>query len=309
MPLTYDQDSRLKDLLPVLDEYGEWVARVMRQVFYPESEQDPQVLAIPGSFKNWAVQAAKDEVIAPEILLRLQRINDDLGLQADRMVKDALASRFKPELKRYDAFMTLYDEFVVHVRRLERDMAVTDSGFDVLTGLRSRQMLMVDLAREMERRSRRGKPFCLALARIDHYDRIKANLPGADFENLLRAVADIIKLCMRSFDDAYRLGDGEFLMSLKQTDMSGGTAGLTRLRKLLEERAPYYTMDGREMRLTMSSCVAEPQPGDALEDLMAHMRQDLDRFGGDAETALEHLEVSPLQRFVHGLDDESKKTH
>jgi diguanylate cyclase (GGDEF)-like protein len=188
-------------------------------------------------------------------------------------------------------------------------MAMTDSGFDMLTGLRSRQMLTKDLEREMERRSRRGRPFCLALARIDHYAEMKANLPQADYETIISAVGEIIKLCMRSFDDAYRLGNGEFLMCLKQADMTGGTAGLGRLRKLLEEKAPYYTLKGQEVRLTMSSCVAEPQPGDDFESLMDNMRIDLDRFGGDAEMALEYLEVSPLERFVNALDDESKKTH
>jgi hypothetical protein len=101
------------------------------------------------------------------------------------------------------------------------------------------------------------------------------------------------------------MNDGEFLMCMKQTEMSGGSAGLNRLKKLLEERAPFFHLGGQDMRLTMSSCVAEPQPGDQVEDLIANMRKDLNRYGGDAETALEYFEISPLQRFVSGLDDGS----
>lgn len=309
MPLTYDQDTHLKALLPVLDEHGEWLGRIMRQIFYPETNQNPDTLAAPESFQAWIALVTGQELIPLETLDQLHRMHMDMSTMAAQMVYDSASAQYKPDIKKFDAFMTLYDEFVAHVRRLERDIALTDSGFDMLTGLRSRQMLMKDLEREMERRSRRGRPFCLALARIDHYAEMKANLPQADYNTLIGAVGEIIKLCMRSFDDAYRLGDGEFLMCLKQADMAGGTAGLARLRKLLEEKAPYYALNGQEMRLTMSSCVAEPQPGDNFENLMANMRIDLDRFGGDAETALEYLELSPLERFVSALDDESKKTH
>jgi diguanylate cyclase len=309
MPLTYDQNSQLKALLPVLDEHGEWLGRIMRQIFYPETNQNPDTLVAPVSFQSWVKAAMQNELIPEDTLTQLRRMHEDMSSVAGQMVYDSASAQYKPDIKKFDAFMTLYDEFVAHVRRIERDMAMTDSGFDLLTGLRSRQMLTKDLEKEMERRSRRGKPFCLALARIDHYAEMKANLPQADYEQIISAVGEIIKLCMRSFDDAYRLGNGEFLMCLKQADMTGGTAGLARLRKLLEEHAPYYTLNGQEVRLTMSSCVAEPQPGDDFESMMDNMRIDLDRFGGDAETALEYLEVSPLERFVNALDEESKKTH
>lgn len=309
MPLTYDQDSHLKALLPVLDEHGEWLGRIMRQIFYPETNQNPDTLTAPESFQGWIKLVTQHDLIPFDRLHQLSQMHQDMSNMAAQMVYDSASAQYKPDIKKFDGFMTLYDEFIAHVRRLERDIAMTDSGFDILTGLRSRQMLMKDLEREMERRSRRGRPFCLALARIDHYAEMKANLSQADYDILIVAVSEIIKLCMRSFDDAYRLGDGEFLMCLKQADLTGGTAGLARLRSLLEEKAPYYMLNGQEIRLTMSSCVAEPQPGDDFETLMANMRIDLDRFGGSSATALEYLEVSPLERFVSALDEENKKTH
>lgn len=309
MPLTYEQDSRLKALLPVLEEHGEWMGRILRQIFYPESDQAPEFLVIPKSFDLWIAQAVEGDMISPDMHDKLRRMHDDLGGIAAEMIAQSDSIKFKPDIARYDAFMVIYDEFISHVRRLERDVAMADNGIDFLTGLRSRQMLMKDLEREMERRSRRGRPFCLALARIDHYADMKASLSPPDYERVVGEVGNIIKLCMRSFDDAYRLGKGEFLMSLKQTDLTGGTAGLGRLRKLLEEKAPSYVLKGKDIHLTMSSCVAEPQPGDDFEALMNNMRVDLDRFGGHDEAALEYLEQSPLQRFVSALDDDGKKIH
>lgn len=309
MALTYDHDTYIKALAPVLEEHGEWLGRVMRSVFYPELEQVIDTLAIPDSFRVWSLSAGQDETLGVDVLERLKRLHAELAAAGAALVQESAAAKNKPDFKKFDAFITLYEEFIAHVRRLDRDLMASGNGIDILTGLRSRQMLMKDLEREMERRARRGRPFCLALARVDHYAEMKANLPQEDYETVVKAISAIIKQCMRSFDDAYRLSNGEFLMSLKQTDKTGGAAALTRLRKLLEENAPYYTMNGQEKRLTMSSCVAEPQPGDDFETMMGNMRQDLDRFGGDAETALEYIELSPLERFVNTLEEESKKTH
>lgn len=309
MPLTYEQDSRFSVLAPVLDEHAEWFNRVVRQVFYPEKKLNDDLLAVPDSFDNWAAQAGKDETVLAESLKRMRRVHSDMRQAADYLLKDSVNTREKPEVKQFDTFVILYDEFVSHLRRIERDAAIADSGIDSLTGLRTRQVMARDLERELERRSRRGRPFCLALARIDNYEQIKTKLSPEEHDRILVEISEIIKLCIRSFDDAYRDADGEFIMCLKQTEMSGGTAGLTRLRKLMEERSPYYVLNGREIRLTLSSCVAEPQPGDTIDDMIGNMRNDLNKYAIGSETMLEYFELSPLQRFVSGLDEGVKKPH
>jgi diguanylate cyclase (GGDEF)-like protein len=313
MPLTYDQDSRLKALSPVLDEHAEWFGRVIRQVFYPDPNANQDLLAAPDGFEHWAREAESEDAVEAPALLRMRRLYNDMRSSASDLVNHSMISPEKPVKKKFDSFVILCDEFVAHIRRMEREMALSDSGIDLLTGLRTRKVMNKDIERELERRSRRGRPFCLALARIDHYAAMKDSLSQQDHDAVMISAAEIIKQCIRSFDDAYRLNDGEFLMCLKQTEMSGGSAGLNRLKKLLEEHAPYYSMQGQDVRLSMSSCVAEPQPGDLIEDLITNMRADLDRYGGDAETALEYFELSPLQRFVSdqpsvddGLD---KKPH
>lgn len=304
MPLTYEQNDQLKALAPVLDEHAEWFSHVMRQVAYPDTQQSPHVLSIPGSFRKWIAGAQNDEDIPAETVEGLSSLYRDLEDHSRRLLDGAMNGA-RPDIKGFDHFVMLYEEFVSHLRRLERDVALSDSGFDVLTGLRSRQVMAHDIERELQRRARRGWPFCLALARIDHHDRIRVGLPREDYQNLLRGTAAIIKQCIRSFDDAYYLHDGEFLMSLKQTEISGGTAGLTRLRRLLEAEAPFYRLDGVEYRLSMSSCVAEPQPGDRLEELMAHMRADLSKYSTDGEVVVEYVEVSPVQRFLADMDEKS----
>lgn len=309
MPLTYEQDSQLNALAPVLDEHAEWYNRVLRHVFYPEKKMDTDLLAIPDSFEQWTMSVSQIEGVQKEGLDRVRRVHADMHEAAKFLIENSEQGIEKPAVKRFDTFVTLYDEFVSNIRRLEREAAMSDSGLDALTGLRTRNVMAKDLEREMERRARRGKAFCLALAKIDHYDEIKA-LPQEVHDKAMQDVSEIIRLTIRSFDDAYRMPDGEFIMCLKQTEMSGGAASLNRLRKLLEERSPYYVVNGQEKRISLSACVSEPQPGDTIEVLIENMRGDMSRYSGEEETVLEYFEQSPLQRFVVDLaHQEDKKPH
>jgi GGDEF domain-containing protein len=163
--------------------------------------------------------------------------------------------------------------------------------------------MMKDLEREMERRSRRGKPFSLALVRIDRYDEIREMQNVDEHARLLMTLANMIRKCLRSFDDAYRSGEGEFIMSLKHADISGGTAALNRLRRLLEEEK---IVIGVAFPLSLSGCVAEPMPGDDLSLLLGNMRHDLGRYGEHGGAALEYHEISPLQRFVEDISGHEK---
>ncbi|HEY8190781.1 MAG TPA: GGDEF domain-containing protein, partial [Alphaproteobacteria bacterium] len=108
-----------------------------------------------------------------------------------------------------------------------------------------------------------------------------------------------IKKCLRTFDDAYRSDDGEFIMSLKQSDMRGGTTAVLRMRSLLqEEPVGARKKDGRVHRVTMSYCVGEPIPGDKMDEFISNMRADLKRYDEHDEAALEFVEQSPLLRFI-----------
>jgi GGDEF domain-containing protein len=306
MALTYDQETRLKDLAPVLDEHAEWFGRIMRKIAYPDQEQGAERMVIPVSFKKWIASAQNDAIMAGDKIEALSNLYADLQNSASQIVT-ASTVQSRPDIKDFDHFVMVYEEFVSHLRRLERDLMLSDSGFDVTTGLRTPQVMMHDLRRELERRARQGRPFCLALARIDHHDSIRQALEPEDYNALMRDAAGIIKECIRSFDDAYHLGEGEFMMCLKQTELSGGTAGLNRLNKLLEQKAPYFNIRGQEYRLGMSSCVAEPLPEDDIDTLLINMRADLNKYGSDPATIVEYVDISPVQRFLSGAEDDVKK--
>jgi diguanylate cyclase (GGDEF)-like protein len=301
LPLSYEVDGKLQFIAPVMDEHAEWYGRVMRAAFYPEEGGDG--VLTPDGFNQWFNVVQADEFIDPRALQHLKIVHDEMHARAVALLNEAAASR-KPAAKTFDGFTDLYDEFIMMMRRFERDSVLEDSGMDATTGLRSRRVMRKDLEREMERRSRRGKPFSLAIVKIDRYDDIRSMQNVDDHARLLMQLANMIRKCLRSFDDAYRSGEGEFIMSLKHADITGGTSALNRLRKLLEEEKIVMRNGATTFLLTLSGCVAEPLPGDDLSILLANMRQDLLRYGEHAGTALEYHEISPLQRFVKDISEE-----
>jgi diguanylate cyclase len=301
MALTYAVDNRLKSISPVLDEHAEWFGHVMRRMIYPENYLQAGPLALPQSFKRWVTEAEKDDFIEKITLSGLRRLHDDLDRAAAALVT---SGESKPPLKSFDYFVNLYDDFVMQMRRLEKDSAQADSGIDALTGLRSKKAMDKDLERELERRSRRGKPFCLVVARIDNFDAVRACMDEVQVRTTLEKASVLIKRCIRSFDDAYRSGEAEFVMALKHSDATGGTIAINRLRHFLAEDPIVFKKDDETFAVTMSYCAAEPMPGDVIETLLTNMRQDLSQYDEGGDTTLEYFEQSPLERFLDKMDDD-----
>lgn len=298
MPLNYQIDGTLQRLAAALDEHADWYGRVIRHAFYAEEKIS---ITTPTYFNEWAQEVRGEEYINISALTRLMVLHNELHAKAATLMMASMPGK-RPSLDEFDSFSDLYDEFILLLRRFERDCVMEDSGHDVATGLRSRRVMRKDLDREMERRARQGKAFSIAIVKVDRYDDIRALQDDADHGKLLMTLADMIRKSLRSFDDAYYSGEGEFIMSLKHADISGGTAALNRLRKFLEEDKISFWDGKGSFSLTLSGCVAEPVPGDDLNILLGNMRQDLGRYESDQGMALQYHEISALQRFVETID-------
>lgn len=300
MALDYETDRKLKAIAPVIDDHAEWFGRANKRIFFPQAFKGRDRLEVPDRFQQWLKEASGYDFIEKTTLHDLNRLYEELHIVATGLMNKVSYTNELITLKEYDDFTSLYENFVFKLRRLEQDCALADSGLDAETGLRSRSAMETDMARELERRARRGNPIALALARIDNYDAIKSRIDPDQLKRVLVTLGRLIKRCARSFDDAYRSGDGEFIMSLKHSEAAGGTAAVNRLRSFLADEKIILRIDGKDMPLTMSYCVAEPVPGDTLDELLRNMRHDLSQWNEGGDTALEYHEQSPLQRFIDG---------
>lgn len=293
MALEYKSVLGLESIMPVLDEYVVWYGRLVRSYFEgaPLGEEAPSV------FSDWLTKAIIEKSINGDMADKIQAVHSDM-VQAARNFTAHIAGRGAPPLQAYDDLNGHYEEFIHIMRRLEKDRAVENSGFDELTGLRSLRLMNEDVTREMERRSRQGNPFALALVKINNF-RDEWRGDEEICRPMVRRISDEIKHCLRSFDDAYYLGDEYFLLALKHADILGSQAAMTRLNQGVLEANVQAPGDAIG-EITVSSVVCEPTPGDSLEELVEHMKSDLD--GIDAKgTILQYNELSPLQRYIHGM--------
>lgn len=281
----------------VLDTHAEWFGRVMRWTFYPDDARSKTPVPPPDDFMAWLEQVRGHQNADNQTLSDLSRLYQDLRSTADEIVMLAAATQ-KPDIEKFDYFVDLYDEFNHKIRRLEMDCILSDSGIDALTGFRSRQAMFPDLERELERRNRRGRPFCVAYLRVDFFDDIVKSMGRDAALELIRRASSVMKTCMRTYDDAYRYGPGEIVWSLKHSDITGGMRAIERLRRMLEDEDLRVIVDGKSRYFTMSYIVSEPVPGDVLSETLDQMRAELDKFSDEPDTYLRHKEVSRLQVFV-----------
>lgn len=259
-------------------DYGVWFAQVIRMMMYPE---------IRGKEVVYPTMASKLPHIH-ETLVRGGKLSqiEVLQVEVQERAKVLMASTGTPPIGDFDSFYESYEGLLTLIQRVERDMVLSDFGMDMSTGFRSSTVMMAELARELERRSRRGQPFSVALLRIDD-PLLRTN------DVAVSITVKAINKTIRTFDDPYVAGDGEFLISLKHSDSNGGLRFVTRFRQALADLNPHFTV---------SSCVAEPLPGDELPDLLRNVRSDLEELSATARGATgQYEEVSPLNRFLQGL--------
>ena len=290
--------TSLEAISPLIDEYAEWYGGVLRCLFYVEQGMPPLDNKVNDLFAEWKSGIERLEFVELETIERLAGIQKELQDAGTTLCQRASESGAKPNVEDFDKFSNLFYSLIVNLRRLEKEGVLEDSGIDVLTGLRSKNKLHNDIEKELERLARRGKPFCLALAKIDNYEDVAAEHGRSYAREYTKIVAGYIKKSVRSFDDAYRLGGGEFLLSLKQANITGGIAALERLRQMLEASGVKLNLGGQEKFLTMSCCIAEPLPDDNVDELIENLRADLLKVEKPRGAVLEYHEMSDLQRYI-----------
>lgn len=291
MALDYNSNNKFVALAPVLEDYAEWFANIATLVAYHDEGAAKEVVTTPQSFQEWLSQAQKDESIQPVVIEMIIKTYEDM-VQVGASVLAEVKSGRKPSQQVFKDFKNLYAAFLSRIRRLEMDNVIDGSGMDEETGLRHLKTIKADLKREMERLTRQGNPFSLVMCRIDKF-------VGQDNQKAALEIASrSIKKCMRSFDDAYYLSNGHFLISLKHADIIGAQAAVGRLQQNLKEDES----NRADKIMTMSYCIAEPVPGDVTDELLNNMQGDLTDHLNDTDAVLKFLEISNLERFVHSME-------
>lgn len=132
---------------------------------------------------------------------------------------------------------------------------------DGLTGVHNYRHFRETLGMEARRAERYGETFCLLMMDLDHFKAVNDTVGHQQGDEVLRAVAGILRQCSRESDYLARYGGEEFVMILPRTGLGEARTVAERIRTRVREIDPGSPM----LTVSMSVGVAafpQSEPSD-----------------------------------------------
>ena len=138
---------------------------------------------------------------------------------------------------------------------------------DLLTGLPNRALFMDRLEHALTRADRRGSKVAVLFTDLDNFKVINDSLGHKVGDQLLVAVAERLKACLRPEDTAARLGGDEFTILVE--DVAGVGEVVQIAERIAEILRPPFALGEQEVFATVSTGIAlnssaQEQPADLL---------------------------------------------
>src|SRR5918994_6045480 len=138
---------------------------------------------------------------------------------------------------------------------------------DPLSGLPNRALFMDRLEHALARANRRGSKVAVIFTDLDNFKVINDSLGHKMGDQLLVAVAERLKDCVRSDDTAARLGGDEFTILVE--DVTGVGEAVQVAERIAEILQPPFALEDQEVFATVSigialNSTAQQQPADLL---------------------------------------------
>ena len=162
---------------------------------------------------------------------------------------------------------------------------------DALTGLFNRSRMSELLEMEIVRAERYKTPFSVALMDVDHFKSINDTYGHLEGDEVLKALAEILRDNTRKSDIIARWGGEEFIILLPNTAVGSATRKVEQLRKAVADH-PFAAIG----QVTASFGVAQWQAGDDEESLVG--RADVALYLAK-ESGRNRVEVAPEAKESH----------
>src|ERR671912_1449288 len=138
---------------------------------------------------------------------------------------------------------------------------------DPLTGLPNRVLFMDRLEHALTRANRRGSKVAVLFTDVDNFKVINDSLGHKAGDQLLVAIAERLKTCLRPEDTAGRLGGDEFTILVE--DISSVGEGVQIAERIADILRPPFALEDQEVFVTASTGIAlnstaQEQPADLL---------------------------------------------
>lgn len=127
---------------------------------------------------------------------------------------------------------------------------------DALTGLRTRAYFMERLHEEIERAQRDRLPLALAMLDIDHFKQVNDTWGHESGDDVLRAVATVMRATVRRTDLVGRYGGEEFIIALPNSNAADAAARMQQLIDRVRELQVTPRAGGPALSVTISAGLA-----------------------------------------------------
>jgi diguanylate cyclase (GGDEF)-like protein len=242
-------------LLAELDALVDWRAVLFRKTFYSDYPVNNTASRLPDNIVVWCEQQATAGQLDRNLFQKLKTSHEDLELAA-RQFADSVAEGKRPPIDFYDTFENQYISYLGQVRRLHQDVSDSGMSIDPLTGLRTVSGMMNELQREQDRFDRKGTPYSLAYIGIDDIQQLQQTLSRRDMDIVFGAIGQHLGKMIRTFDDGYYFGRGEYLVVLKHVEFTDACTAVERMRRVISE-TPVFTSDKNSVKVNVSIGIAE----------------------------------------------------
>lgn len=301
MAVSYTQILSADMVVSEIEALLDWRNQILRHAFYAQTSMQQSADALPPSaMLMWCRREAERGTIDRKIEERFFLVHDELSKVARQVAAHDTTTGIMP-LALYDAFENQVEAFITQLRRLQQDLADTAGAVDSVTGLRTVAGMKTDLRREQDRFDRKGTGFSVANLEVDKIADLQSKYDRRGQDVIYAGVAQVIAKTLRSFDDAYYLGKGEYLVVLKHVEFMDACAVMDRLRGEIE-LTPIFFADGQKAKVTVSCGISEAlmreTPDIALSNAKAALQQ-AKAAGGNR--VAEYREKSALEQYAKDM--------
>jgi diguanylate cyclase (GGDEF)-like protein len=279
----------------------DWRNSIMRQCFFPGSQAVQAEYHAPSALLMWCKREAERSAIDRNVSERLELVHEELCQVASQMLTHCSAGE-TPTLELYDAFENQFEAFVTQIRRLQQDVSDSVVAVDPITGLRTVAGMRNDIKREQDRFDRKGTSFSIANVEIDDLAALQQGRDRRAMDAVYASVAQLIARTVRSFDDAYYLGKGEYLIVLKHVEFMDACSVMDRLRNEIDV-TPVSLPGGEKLHVTASFGIAEALQRESPEIATENAKSALQIAKGDGGNRVkEFLERSALEMYARDVN-------
>jgi diguanylate cyclase (GGDEF)-like protein len=281
-------------LVADFQEHVDWFTDIVRVAFFYAGQDIDVRLRPPSAFAEYIKNTPEiTEIIKEESIHRLDEVHENLAKTAAEFIDRSRASQ-PITVDLYKRLEEQMDAYALQLRRIEDEVMASGFSIDPVTGLRSVSGMKDDVSREMDRRDRKNVPFCVCNLSLDDKSINSDAYDRKYVEDLYRQIGSRMTGVLRSFDDAYHLGRGEFILCLKHVDMLDACSVMERFIEQISNMTVRLD-DGRVLQSTASAGVVEPIPGDDIDGILNNARQtriEAQEEGGNL--VFQHAEKSTL---------------